>query len=491
MDGAFDDLSALLVWHTPRRMLFQAPQQMSTDAGPEQPAPVELMTGLQAPLPPPQPPLLPPPASPPPADNRGPIQLPAHVYLISFVLLLSIMVLLLSCHCWRLCRIANRMEAAGAAANVSITAADYFSRKRSTPDDVIGALPVLRYDAARADAARKALAAGGASTGAQPANGGCSSSSGARQVGSTSAPEAPLQSAVDGTVEAPGCADPGTAPVKALAPVRSAVDPQDACNTVSVPDSPKGAGANAQVSGLTLPSAAGVAAAASSCDPAAEPVAVQSESAGAVPTSVGDDVGEAAGHDRARDGEQAVEQNEEEPCSVCMEEFEDHDDVKVLPCGHIFHVECIDSWLTIDHVCPICRACVWPEGSQDSPNGRRDRGPDVAFTVMWLADARASRAARQPWRGRPAAAAGVRIWGSPSQQARQQQPEGGYARAAHDAAVDAAIVSLGIDAISRRIHNHFGSDVELAQPRRPLRLHNAERVAGASSSRSAGAPPQP
>jgi len=30
------------------------------------------------------------------------------------------------------------------------------------------------------------------------------------------------------------------------------------------------------------------------------------------------------------------------------------------PTGHIFHPECVDSWLRIDHVCPVCRACVWP-----------------------------------------------------------------------------------------------------------------------------------
>jgi hypothetical protein len=40
------------------------------------------------------------------------MQLPPHVYLISFVMLLAIMAALLSCHCYRMCRIARRMRQA-------------------------------------------------------------------------------------------------------------------------------------------------------------------------------------------------------------------------------------------------------------------------------------------------------------------------------------------------------------------------------------------
>ncbi|EFJ19341.1 hypothetical protein SELMODRAFT_39719, partial [Selaginella moellendorffii] len=47
-------------------------------------------------------------------------------------------------------------------------------------------------------------------------------------------------------------------------------------------------------------------------------------------------------------------------CAVCLGDFQEGEDVKILPkCGHGFHVECIDTWLSIhSNVCPLCRAQV-------------------------------------------------------------------------------------------------------------------------------------
>jgi len=42
-------------------------------------------------------------------------------------------------------------------------------------------------------------------------------------------------------------------------------------------------------------------------------------------------------------------------CSICLAEYEDEDEIKVLQCDHIFHKECIDRWLFINFTCPICR----------------------------------------------------------------------------------------------------------------------------------------
>ncbi|KAK3332685.1 hypothetical protein B0T19DRAFT_416281 [Cercophora scortea] len=47
------------------------------------------------------------------------------------------------------------------------------------------------------------------------------------------------------------------------------------------------------------------------------------------------------------------EEEEEEECSICMDVFEDVDDVRVFPCGHIFHQACIDPWLLFQSTtCP-------------------------------------------------------------------------------------------------------------------------------------------
>ncbi|KAK0615273.1 hypothetical protein B0T17DRAFT_511048 [Bombardia bombarda] len=44
-------------------------------------------------------------------------------------------------------------------------------------------------------------------------------------------------------------------------------------------------------------------------------------------------------------------------CPVCTDEFDDADDVRVLPCSHTFHQKCIDPWLLrLAGTCPVCRA---------------------------------------------------------------------------------------------------------------------------------------
>lgn len=46
---------------------------------------------------------------------------------------------------------------------------------------------------------------------------------------------------------------------------------------------------------------------------------------------------------------------EEEPhCSICLGEYEDNEKLSKLPCGHIFHEECIDSWCANHTRCPLC-----------------------------------------------------------------------------------------------------------------------------------------
>ncbi|CAG7723331.1 unnamed protein product [Allacma fusca] len=45
-----------------------------------------------------------------------------------------------------------------------------------------------------------------------------------------------------------------------------------------------------------------------------------------------------------------------ETCAICIEDFVLHDKIRVLPCSHGFHTDCIDPWLTKGRrVCPICK----------------------------------------------------------------------------------------------------------------------------------------
>jgi hypothetical protein len=42
-------------------------------------------------------------------------------------------------------------------------------------------------------------------------------------------------------------------------------------------------------------------------------------------------------------------------CMVCLGDFEENDDVRILPCRHVFHLGCIDEWLKRCTDCPICK----------------------------------------------------------------------------------------------------------------------------------------
>lgn len=46
-------------------------------------------------------------------------------------------------------------------------------------------------------------------------------------------------------------------------------------------------------------------------------------------------------------------------CVVCLNEFQVHDTLRVLPnCNHAFHLDCIDIWLQKNANCPLCRTSI-------------------------------------------------------------------------------------------------------------------------------------
>ncbi|KAJ1701884.1 hypothetical protein LUZ63_001663 [Rhynchospora breviuscula] len=45
-----------------------------------------------------------------------------------------------------------------------------------------------------------------------------------------------------------------------------------------------------------------------------------------------------------------------ETCAICLEEYKEGETLRVLPCKHEFHLECVDSWLTKwGTFCPVCK----------------------------------------------------------------------------------------------------------------------------------------
>ncbi|CAN1345765.1 Putative RING-H2 finger protein ATL36 [Linum perenne] len=74
-------------------------------------------------------------------------------------------------------------------------------------------------------------------------------------------------------------------------------------------------------------------------------------------------------------------------CAVCISEFEDAETLRLIPaCSHVFHIDCIDSWLVSHVTCPVCRADLTlprpdPTTTDPTPSGQRDE-PEVETAAV-------------------------------------------------------------------------------------------------------------
>ncbi|XP_059909889.1 RING finger protein 215 isoform X2 [Gadus macrocephalus] len=49
---------------------------------------------------------------------------------------------------------------------------------------------------------------------------------------------------------------------------------------------------------------------------------------------------------------------EAENCAVCLEPFNNNQCLRVLPCRHEYHRDCVDPWLILQHTCPLCKRSI-------------------------------------------------------------------------------------------------------------------------------------
>ncbi|XP_068643544.1 E3 ubiquitin-protein ligase At4g11680-like [Aristolochia californica] len=47
--------------------------------------------------------------------------------------------------------------------------------------------------------------------------------------------------------------------------------------------------------------------------------------------------------------------DENSECCICLARYRDKEEVRQLPCSHLFHLRCVDQWLRIISCCPLCK----------------------------------------------------------------------------------------------------------------------------------------
>jgi len=83
-------------------------------------------------------------------------------------------------------------------------------------------------------------------------------------------------------------------------------------------------------------------------------------------------------------------------CSICTNDFEVGEDIRVLPCNHRFHPACVDRWLLdVSGTCPLCRMDLRPSMTRTSrgsaPENEDELAPPLADTEGSTSTAAASR----------------------------------------------------------------------------------------------------
>lgn len=63
------------------------------------------------------------------------------------------------------------------------------------------------------------------------------------------------------------------------------------------------------------------------------------------------------------DSTQSVETDN---CAVCLEPFNNNQCLRVLPCLHEYHRDCVDPWLLLQHTCPLCKRSILSSLCKDS-----------------------------------------------------------------------------------------------------------------------------
>ena len=51
-------------------------------------------------------------------------------------------------------------------------------------------------------------------------------------------------------------------------------------------------------------------------------------------------------------------------CHICLNDYQAEDELRVMPCKHKYHKDCLDQWLKLNSVCPICKYNIQDESNE-------------------------------------------------------------------------------------------------------------------------------
>ncbi|XP_075426544.1 E3 ubiquitin-protein ligase RNF13 [Ascaphus truei] len=99
--------------------------------------------------------------------------------------------------------------------------------------------------------------------------------------------------------------------------------------------------------------------------------------------------------------------DEYDVCAVCLDEYEEGDKLRILPCSHAYHCKCVDPWLTkTKKTCPVCKQKVVPsQGDSESDSDSSQEENEVSENTPLL---------------RPTASASTQSFGAISESHSQQ-----------------------------------------------------------------------
>ncbi|XP_075058057.1 E3 ubiquitin-protein ligase RNF13 [Mixophyes fleayi] len=99
--------------------------------------------------------------------------------------------------------------------------------------------------------------------------------------------------------------------------------------------------------------------------------------------------------------------DEYDVCAVCLDEYEEGDKLRILPCSHAYHCKCVDPWLTkTKKTCPVCKQKVVPsQGDSDSDSDSSQEENEASENTPLL---------------RPVASASTQSFGAMSESRSQQ-----------------------------------------------------------------------